>query len=81
MDICYLDPLDREIIERALEAIRAAVNSGCQHDTLETDDALEQELRRELIDIAHSVGINNAETLCDFAYRVLQEGQLTHLGD
>jgi hypothetical protein len=81
MDITYLDPLDREIIERALEAIRAAVNSGCPHDALETDDALEHALRRELIDIAHSAGINNAETLCELAFQVFQQGQLAHLGD
>ncbi len=66
---------------KSVEAIRAAVSSGLPHDALETNDALEHALRCELIDIAYSAGINNAETLYEFAFRVSQEGALTEFGD
>jgi hypothetical protein len=61
---CYLDPLDREILERALEGAVAMLSDGKPYD-LDSDDELEAELRRELIEIAHSSGITDAETLRD----------------
>jgi hypothetical protein len=70
------DPLDREIIERALEAAHAAVKSNCPRDALESDEALEHALRRELLDIACSAGISDAETLCDFALQAFEQGRL-----
>ena len=60
----YLDPLDREILERALEGAIVMLSDGKPHD-LDRDDELEAELRRELIEIAQSSGITDAETLRD----------------
>ena len=47
----FVDPLDREILERALEAAHAAVESNCPSDAVDGDEALEHAVRRELIDI------------------------------
>jgi Tfp pilus assembly pilus retraction ATPase PilT len=71
------DPLDRELLERALEAAHAALKSNCPRDALESDEALEHALRRELIDIARTAGISDAETLCDLALRAFETGRLS----
>jgi hypothetical protein len=60
----YLDPLDREILERALEGAIVMLRDGKPHD-LDSDDRLEAQLRRELTEIAQSSGITDAETLRD----------------
>ena len=60
----YLDPLDREILERALEGAIVILSNGKPLD-LDRYDELKAELRRELIEIAHSSGITDAETLRD----------------
>ena len=67
----FFDPLDKEILVRALVAAHAAVESSCSRDRLDSDEALEDALRRELIDIAFTAGISDAETLCDRALRHL----------
>jgi hypothetical protein len=54
------DPLDREILERALHAVYAALE-----DEFDSDERLEAALRRELIEIASSNGISDPETLRD----------------
>ena len=72
----FFDPLDREIFERALEAAHAAVKANFPRDALDSDEALEHVLRRELIDIALTAGVSDAETLCDFALRAFEQGRL-----
>ena len=72
----FFDPLDREIFERALEAARAAVQADFPRDALDSDKALEHALRRELIDIALTAGISDAETLCNSALKVFERGRL-----
>ena len=59
-----LDPLDREVVERALEGAVGMLSDDKPHD-FDSDDELEAELRRELIEIAHSSGITDSETLRD----------------
>jgi hypothetical protein len=54
------DPLDREILERALHAVYAALE-----EEFDSDERLEAALRRELIEIASSNGISDPETLRD----------------
>jgi len=71
-----LDPLDREIFERALEAAHAALKANFSRDALDSDEALEHALRRELIEIAFTAGISDAETLCDFALQAFEQGRL-----
>ena len=70
------DPLDRELFERALEAAHAAVKASLPRDALDSDEALEHALRSELIDIALTAGISDAETLCDFALQAFEQGRL-----
>jgi hypothetical protein len=60
----YLDPLDREIVERALEGTVVMLSDDKLYD-FDSDDELEAELRRELIEITHSSGITDSETLRD----------------
>ena len=60
----YLDPLDREILERALEGAVVILSDDKPYD-LDSDDELEAELRCELIEIAQSSCITDAETLRD----------------
>ena len=66
----------KEILVRALVAAHAAVESSCSRDRLDSDEALEDALRRELIDIAFTAGISDVETLCDRALRHLNKVSL-----
>jgi hypothetical protein len=60
-----LDPLDNELLERALESAGSAVKQKSSNINLDSDEELEAELRRELIEIAHSYGASGAEILRD----------------
>ena len=60
-----LDPLDKELLERALESAGSAGKQNSSQVDLDSDEQLEAELRRELIEIARSYGASGAETLCD----------------
>jgi hypothetical protein len=57
-----LDPLDNELLERALESAGSAVKQNSSHIDLESDQQLESELRRELFEIARSYSTSDAET-------------------
>ena len=57
-----LDPLDREILERAFDAAWSAVK---ENDPPYSDEGLEAILRRELIEIARFNGVSDPETLRD----------------
>ena len=60
-----LDPLDKELLERTLESAGSAVKQNSSQVDLDSDEQLEAELRRELIEIARSYGASGAETLYD----------------
>jgi hypothetical protein len=60
-----LDPLDREILERAFYATWAAVTSNDARIDFDSDEGLEAILRRELIEIAWFDGVSDPETLRD----------------
>ena len=60
-----LDPLDREILERAFDATWEAIKAGHQHFDADSDEELEAEVRRELIEIARVNGVSDPETLKD----------------
>ena len=67
-----LDPLDLEILERALEgAVRTMKEKG-ELDDLESDADLEAALCAELIEIARSSGLTDAEALRDAALALAQ---------
>ena len=58
-----LDPLDLELVERAFEGSWLTVKENNLAAELESDEELEATLRRELIEIALSNGVRDAETL------------------
>ena len=57
------DPLDREILERALDAACVAVKASGTSIEYESDEGLEAALWRELIEMALQNGISDLETL------------------
>ena len=67
------DPLDLEVMERAFEAAWAAVKGNhVPAGELDTDEQLEANLRRELIEIALSSGVSDPETLRDILLSTLE---------
>ena len=58
-----LDPLDREILERAFDATWDAIKGSHQHFDADSDEELEAEVPRELIEIARLNGVSDPETL------------------
>ena len=60
-----LDPLDREILERAFQATLPAVQRNDSPVDFDSDEGLEAILRRELIEIACFKGVSDPETLRD----------------
>ena len=67
-----LDPLDLEILERALEGALTTIKEKGELDDLETDADPEAALCAELIDIALSSGLPDAEALGDAALALPQ---------
>jgi hypothetical protein len=68
-----LDPLDVEILEKAFEGAWLAVKENNTLLDLDSDEALEAALRRELIEIARSAGVSDPETLRDILLAALSE--------
>lgn len=60
-----LDPLDREILEGALDGALATLKEDEAGADLDSDEALETELRQELVEIACLHGVNDPQTLRD----------------
>jgi hypothetical protein len=68
-----LDPLDLEILERALESAVVALKEGDTFNDLDSDEALEASLRSELAEIARSNGVSDADTLRDVLLAALSD--------
>ena len=68
-----LDPLDLEILERALEGALAKRKQSGVLDDLESDADLEAALCGELVEIARSSGLTEAEALRDAALALAQD--------
>jgi hypothetical protein len=73
-----LDPLDNEILERAFDAAWDVIKASGQHFNAESDDELEAELRRELIEIARFNGVNDPETLRDIVLACMPPIEVTN---
>jgi hypothetical protein len=56
-----LDPLDKELFQRAVDAVR----SGANADELDSDEKLEAALRCELLSIACLNGVSDPEQLLE----------------
>jgi hypothetical protein len=59
------DPLDREILQRALEAACGGVRDSDASPEFDSDEKLEAALLRELIEIARSNGVSDPEAMRD----------------
>jgi hypothetical protein len=68
-----LDPLDLEILERAFDGALATLKENEARVDLDSDEALEATLRRELIEIARFNGVNDPETLRDILLAALSD--------
>ena len=68
-----LDPLDLEILERALEGALARKEKSGVIDDLESDADLEQLYAASLVEIARSSGLTEAEALRDAALALAQD--------
>jgi len=66
------DPLDLEIMERALKDAKAAVQNNDPRLDFDTDEELEAALRRELIEIVTAV--SDPERLLDLVLARLSSG-------
>ena len=60
-----LDPLDLEVLERALESKPDAIKSPPAVAELESDEELELALRRELAEMIRASDVNDADALLD----------------
>ena len=69
-----LDPLDLEILERAIDATWAAVKGTDRPVEFDSDEGLEAILRRELIEIAYFNGMSDPEALRDIVLSSLPPG-------
>ena len=58
-----LDPLDREILERAFDVTWESIKQSHLHFDANSDEELEAEVRRELVEIARINGVSDPETL------------------
>jgi hypothetical protein len=68
-----LDPLDLEILEKAFEGAVVALKENDALNDLDSDEALEARLRRELAEIARSYGVSDADTLRDVLLAALSD--------
>jgi hypothetical protein len=68
-----LDPLDRELLERAFDSVRAKADCAGPESESHADKELKAMLRAELIDIAQANGVNDREAL----HRILMDEPAT----
>ena len=74
-----LDPLDREILEKAFDATWDAVKGNDLPVDFDSDEGLEAILRRELIEIACFNGVSDPEILRDILLNSSAAGQTSTL--
>ena len=68
-----LDPLDLEIIERAVQGVSDVMESGPAPDDFESDAELEHALRRELAEMVRASGVGDADVLLDILIQGMRE--------
>lgn len=64
-----LDPLDREILERAFDVTWESIKQSHLHFDADSDE--EAEVRRELVEIARVNGVSDPETLKDILLAIM----------
>jgi hypothetical protein len=69
------DPLDRELLDRAIDAVDAASGEDSSLE-LDSDETLEEALDREIMDIAKGNGVTDPKSIREFiSPRTDQVGQ------
>jgi hypothetical protein len=63
-----LDPLDLEIVERAVQGALDVINAGSDPVELENDEELELALRRELEEMVLANGASDADVLLEILF-------------
>jgi hypothetical protein len=71
-----LDPLDLEVLERALASTPEVIKSGLESAELESNEELELALRRELAEMIRASGESDPDALLD----MLMEGTSQNVG-
>lgn len=71
-----LDPLDWEVVERAVQGVLDAINIGSGPLDNESDEELELALRRELAEMVRASGVSDADALLN----ILIEGMSEKVG-
>ena len=71
-----LDPLDLEVVERAVQGVSDAIKAGPTPSDLESDEELELALRGELAEMVRASGVSDADALLD----ILIEGMSGKIG-
>jgi hypothetical protein len=71
-----LDPLDLEIVERAVQGVSDAIKAGPTPSDLESDEELELALRGEVAEMVRASGVSDADVLLD----ILLEGMSGKIG-
>jgi hypothetical protein len=66
-----LDPLDREFLDRAFDATWELIKGSHQLFDADSDEELEAEVRRELVEIARVNGVSDPETLKDILLAIM----------
>jgi hypothetical protein len=68
-----LDPLDLEVVERAVQSAFDTIKVGSGPVELESDEELELALRRELAEMVRASGVSDADVLLDLLMEGMSE--------
>jgi hypothetical protein len=60
-----LDPLDREVVERAIQGLSETIEADRSSGELDSDEGLEIALRRELAEMVRAHGVSDPDVLLD----------------
>jgi hypothetical protein len=60
-----LDPLDLEVVDRAIEGLPETIEADRSSAELDSDQGLEIALRRELAEMVHAHGVSDPDVLLD----------------
>jgi hypothetical protein len=60
-----LDPLDLEVVERAVQGLSETIEGDCSSAELDSDEGLEIALRRELAEMIRAHGVSDVDVLLD----------------
>ena len=62
---CDLDPLDLEVVERAIQGLSETIEADRTSAEFDSDEGLEIALRRELAEMVRAHGVSDPDVLLD----------------